>query len=112
VLPKAARGARRNDDVPVPPASLAAVRTPRRPAPPPLEGNDQLITAVITAGWAVALLVLLIVRAKIPAADRWWIWACTAGLAIGLFGLLYAPRLKRSRSRSAAGSGSAEPGDS
>jgi Protein of unknown function (DUF2530) len=64
-----------------------------------LEGNDQLITAIITAGWAVALLVLLIVREQIPAPDRWWIWACTAGLAIGLFGLLYVPRLKRSRSR-------------
>jgi Protein of unknown function (DUF2530) len=77
-----------------------------------LEGNDQLITAIITAGWAVALLVLLIVREKIPAADRWWIWACAAGFAIGLFGLFYTPRLKRSRSRSAVGSASAEPGDS
>jgi Protein of unknown function (DUF2530) len=77
------------------------VRSPSRPAPPPLEGNDQLITGVITAGWAVALLVLLIGRERLPASDRWWIWVCAAGLAIGLFALCYMPRLKRSRSRSA-----------
>ena len=33
----------------------------RVPAPPPLEANDQLVAAVITAGWAVALVVLLVV---------------------------------------------------
>jgi hypothetical protein len=32
---------------------------------------------------------------------RWWIWTCLAGLAMGLFGLWYLPRLKRSRARSA-----------
>jgi hypothetical protein len=77
-----------------------------------LEGNDQLITAVITAGWAVALVVLLVARESIPASDRWWIWACAAGLAIGLFGLCYVPRLKRSRSRPAPSSAEAGPGDS
>jgi hypothetical protein len=87
------------------------VRSPLRPAPPPLEGNDQLITAVITAGWAVALVVLLIAREKIPASDRWWIWACAAGLAIGLFGLLYTPMLKRSRSRSASDKAAPGPSD-
>jgi hypothetical protein len=75
------------------------VRTPGRPSPPPLEGNDQLVTGIITAGWAVALVVLLILRDQLPASERWWIWACVAGLAIGVFGLCYVPRLKRSRSR-------------
>jgi len=88
------------------------VRSPSRPAPPPFEGNDQLITAVITAGWAVALVVLLVLHGKIPAADRWWIWACAAGLCIGVFGLCYVPRLKRSRSRRAASrAAAAGPGD-
>ena len=74
----------------------------RRPAPPPLEANDQLVTAVGTAAWAVALVILLILREQIPADERWWIWTCAAGLAMGLFGLWYVPRLKRARGRAAA----------
>ena len=75
---------------------------PRRPsAPPPLEANDQLVTAVGTAGWALALIVLLIVRGSLPADARWWIWTCAAGLGMGLFGLWYVPRLKRARARAA-----------
>ena len=87
----------------------------RRPAPPPLEANDQMVTAVIIAGWAIALIVLLAVRTDIPASDRWWIWTCVTGLGLGVFGLLYVPRLKRSRERAAqrraaAGRGATEPG--
>jgi len=74
----------------------------RHPAPPPLEANDQLVTAVFTAGWAVALVVLLILRDQIPADERWWIWTCAAGLVMGLFALWYVPRMKRARARSAA----------
>jgi H+/Cl- antiporter ClcA len=73
----------------------------RQPAPPPLEANDQLVTAVITAGWAIALIVLVAVRTDIPASGRWWIWTCVTGLGLGFFGLLYVPRLKRSRERAA-----------
>jgi Protein of unknown function (DUF2530) len=69
--------------------------------PPPFEGDDRLITASITAGWAVALIVLLILRNHLAAADRWWIWVPVAGLALGLFGLAYVPYLKRSRDRAA-----------
>ena len=72
-----------------------------RPAPPPLEGNDQVVTGVITAGWAVALIVLLIVRDSLPPADRWWVWVAAFGTFMGLFGLAYVPHLKRSRSRAA-----------
>ena len=74
-----------------------------RPAPPPpLEANDRLVTGSVAAGWAVALIVLLIVRGDLPADDRWWVWTCAAGLAMGLFGLWYVPRLERSRARAAA----------
>jgi ABC-type nickel/cobalt efflux system permease component RcnA len=79
------------------------VSEPARPTPPPpLEANDQLVTGVVTAGWAVALIVLLIVRSSLPAGARWWIWTCAAGLVMGLFGLWYVPRLKRGRARAAA----------
>jgi hypothetical protein len=74
----------------------------RRPAPPPLEANDQLVTAVITAGWAVALVILLALWEQIPAGERWWIWTCAAGLVMGLFGLWFVPRMKRARARGAA----------
>jgi Protein of unknown function (DUF2530) len=74
----------------------------RPPPPPPLEANDQLVTAVVTAGWAIALVVVLIVRDSLPAHERWWIWTCATGLAFGLFGLWYVPRLKRARAAKAA----------
>ncbi len=74
----------------------------QRPAPPPLEANDQVVTAVITAGWATALVVLLVLRQQLPAGQRWWIWTCAVGLAMGLFGLWYVPRMKRARARTAA----------
>jgi hypothetical protein len=64
-----------------------------------LEGDDRLITAVITAGFLVALIVLLIVRDKLSPADRWWVWVAALGTAMGLFGFVYVPHLKRSRIR-------------
>jgi hypothetical protein len=73
-----------------------------RPPPPPLEANDELVTAIGTAAWAVALVVLLVLRNQIPASERWWIWTCVAGVAMGLFALWYVPRMKRARARSAA----------
>jgi Protein of unknown function (DUF2530) len=82
--------------------SLGIVESERPPQPPPLEANDQQVTAVITAAWAIALVVLVIVRDSLPAGSRWWIWTCAAGLGMGLFGLWYVPRLKRGRARSAA----------
>jgi hypothetical protein len=84
-----------------------------RPSPPPpLEADDLLVVRVITAGWAVALVVLLIVRGSLPAGQRWWVWTCVAGLAFGIFGLWYVPRLQRGRARAAAErSGGDENGD-
>ena len=81
---------------------LTSGQEARPSPPPPLEANDKLVTAVGTAGWAVALVVLLIVRGSLPAGDRWWIWTCACGLAMGLFALWYVPRLKRTRARAAA----------
>jgi hypothetical protein len=77
------------------------VTPPLRPAPPPLEGDDRIITGAITAGFAIALIVLLALRGQLAAADRWWIWVAALGTAMGLFGLGYVPHLKRSRLRAA-----------
>jgi len=66
-----------------------------------LEGDDRLITAVITAAFVVALIVLLIVRDELSPADRWWVWVAAFGTAMGLFGFLYVPYLKRRRTLAA-----------
>jgi hypothetical protein len=60
------------------------------------------VTLAITIGWVVALIVLLSVRSALPADVRWWIWTCTCGAVMGLFGLWYVPFLKRRRARLAA----------
>jgi uncharacterized membrane protein len=69
--------------------------------PPPLEANDQLVTAVFTVAWAIALVVMLFVRSDLPPRERWWLWTTVAGLGLGLFALWYVPHLKRSRDRAA-----------
>jgi hypothetical protein len=61
-----------------------------------------VVTGTITAGWALALIILAIVHGRLPADARWWLWTCAAGFAMGMFGLWYVPRLQRSRARSAA----------
>lgn len=87
---------------------------PARPTPPPpREADDRLVTGVITIGWAVGLVVLAIARNTLPPGSRWWVWTCAAGFGLGLFGLWYAPILKRRRARAArsgaSGTQSSEP---
>jgi hypothetical protein len=62
------------------------------------------VTSVITAGWAIALVVMLILLAVgvLPADQRWWVWTCGTGVAMGVFGLWYVPVLQRNRARDAA----------
>jgi len=70
-----------------------------------------MVTVVGTAAWAVALVVLLIVRDRLPAGQRWWIWTCVSGVLMGLFALWYVPRLKRGRARAAARRAQSAPRD-
>ena len=60
------------------------------------------MTAAITLGWMLALIVLLSVRSLLPPDVRWWVWTCACGTVMGLFGLWYVPFLKRRRERLAA----------
>ena len=71
-----------------------------------------MVTGVGTAAWAVALVVLLIVRDALPAGSGWWVWTCVTGLAMGLFALWYVPVLKRGRQRAAAHRDQPSGGDS
>ena len=86
-------------------------RAARPDPPPPLEADDQLVIRVITAGWAVALVVLLVIRDSLPADQRWWIWTCVCGIAFGIFASWYVPRLKRGRARAAARRAEGEPSE-
>jgi hypothetical protein len=85
------------------------VKPPRRLAPPPLEANDRQVTVIGTAVWAVALVILLILRDQLPKDERWWIWTCVAGVCMGLFALWYVPRFKRARARKARQHAEAQP---
>jgi hypothetical protein len=78
-------------------------QAPQPSPPPPLEANDQLVIWVGTAGWTIALVVLLVIRDSLPPGQRWWIWTCVCGIAFGIFASWYVPRLKRGRARAAAG---------
>jgi hypothetical protein len=60
------------------------------------------VTAAITVGWVLALIVMLIVRSALPPHVHWWLWTCVSGVVMGLFGLWYVPFLKRRRARIAA----------
>ena len=60
------------------------------------------MTAVVTLGWVLALVVLLAVRGSLSTDVRWWVWTCVVGILMGLFGLWYVPFLKRKRTRTAA----------
>ncbi|WP_241683434.1 DUF2530 domain-containing protein [Actinomadura sp. J1-007] len=62
--------------------------------------NDVRVAAAGTAGWAIALVVLLIVGPS--EGDRWWLWTCCVGMAIGVFAMWYIPRLQTGRARQEA----------
>ncbi len=64
-----------------------------------METDERAVTGLITIGWAIALITVLLLRHHLPAGERWWIWTCATGLAMGLFGLWYVPHLKRARAR-------------
>lgn len=84
---------------------------PHREVPPPLEGNDFVITATMTLAWATALVVVILLRNDIHEPNNWWILTCATGFVMGLFGLAYVPYLKRARARAAARRASRETGD-
>ena len=72
-----------------------------------------MVTGAITAGWVVALIVVLIVRDSLPGGERWWVWTCVTGVVLGGFGLFYVPHLQRRRAETAARrAGPAQPDES
>ncbi len=59
----------------------------------PVDNDGVRTVAVGTGLWAVALVVLLVMRDDLEAAGRsWWIWTAVAGLGLGLLGFEYTRR--------------------
>lgn len=73
------------------------MRQPRRDDPEVLESDYRVPTALGTLAWLVALLVLLALGERLPEEERWWIGVCLTGIALGVFGYFYIPRLLRKR---------------
>ena len=63
-----------------------------RPDPPPLETDDVKVVVVITAAWALALVVLVVLRLSGSEIRDWWMGMCGYGIALGLFGVRYCRR--------------------
>ena len=62
------------------------------PAAPvePLRTNDRTTVLVLSAGWAVLLVLGLLNRRTLEAEGHgWWVWTCVAGLVLGLVGLAW-----------------------
>lgn len=68
-----------------------------RPTPPPLRINLRIPVGVGTALWAIALVVLIVLRDQLPPDQRWWIWTCAASTFGGLLGLWFVPFIERRR---------------
>lgn len=66
-----------------------------------LEGDYRIPAAVGSLGWAVALVVLLVMKDSLDPGDRWWVWVCVVGFLLGVAALVYIPYLHRRRAAAA-----------
>ena len=71
----------------------------KRPDPAPLESNDVAIVAGGTALWALALVVLLVLRVTGTAVRGWWLVMCAEGAVLGLVGVRYCWRRRTAIAR-------------
>ncbi|GHC78023.1 hypothetical protein GCM10007079_15630 [Nocardiopsis terrae] len=74
---------------------------PRQPDPEVHESDYRVPAALGTLAWTIALVVLLAMGDGLPSSERWWIGVCVTGIALGVFGFLYVPRLLRKRDEAA-----------
>ena len=65
--------------------------------------DDVRVVLVGTAAWALALLVLAVLRlADVGEVRGWWFGMCAYGIALGLFGVLACRRRQGAITRDAA----------
>lgn len=58
---------------------------PAKQAPPPLQVDTGRVVIAGIGGWAVALVVLLLLGDQV---DRMWTWTCVAAIGLALLGLV------------------------
>ncbi len=59
----------------------------------PLDADGVTAATVGTAGFAIATIVLLLMRTQLAAHDAtWWIWVGVVGVLLGVAGTLFARR--------------------
>lgn len=64
------------------------MRSPTRPAPPPLQVNAGTVVAVGTVVWFAAFVLVLVFHGRLVDAGHGdWLWITLAGWALGLIGL-------------------------
>jgi hypothetical protein len=74
-----------------------------RPDPPPLETDDARLVAGGTVLWAVALVVLLVLRlADVTRVETWWLVMCAYGAGLGVAGVWYCRRRQAAIARDKA----------
>jgi archaellum biogenesis protein FlaJ (TadC family) len=77
----------------------------RRPDPAQARADARKAVLAGTLSWLVALIVTLVFRAQLEAADLGWLmWACVTGVALGLIGLVVVQVIRRRIARQEAGS--------
>lgn len=69
-----------------------ARRHASRPDPAPLETDDVKVVAVVTTAWALALVVLVVLKVAGEDVRGWWMGMCGYGIALGLYGVRYCRR--------------------
>ena len=76
----------------------------KRPDPAPLETDDVKIVGGLAVAWAVALVVLLVLKASGSGIHTWWLLMCLEGAVLGLVGVRYCQRRRAAiaRDRSSA----------
>ena len=62
----------------------------RRPDPAPVKTDDRKAYLVGLILWVIALVAVIVFLPVLTADGRgWWLWACVAGLGLGVIGMLY-----------------------
>ena len=71
-----------------------------QPSVAPLDVDAVRTVQIGTALWAVALVATLIFRDQLADEGRgWWVWACVAGVLLGLAGVVITTRRRARISR-------------